>query len=222
MLARLFSRYWLLLPLLLLVVVVRDWVEAPAPEKVEETVDMRQSEADYYLESFTTRKFDLSGKVEYVVMGNTLTHYPDDDRAEIVKPEVILHRPGQIWNLSADQGQLVQNPEVFMLSGNVDIVRRPVSTESLNSSEDGDDIQTGALPSSTAASPTPGGSERVRIRTENVTVHLESNQVSTDKPISIVAETWQLNAVGLQSSIDDGKLELLSNVTGKFDVAKPE
>ena len=208
MIARLFSRYWLLLPFLLLVVLVRDWVDAPELELIEETVDMRQSEADYYLEGFTTRKFDLSGNVEYVVMGDTLTHFPDDDRAEIVKPEVVLHRPGRTWNLSADRGRLIQDPEAFTLSGNVDIVRNPIATTAIRDAPSGD-------------APVANG-ERVRIRTDDVTVYLESNEVRTDKPISIVAETWQLNAVGLQSSIDDGKLELLSNVTGQFDVAKPD
>jgi len=191
MLDRLFSRYWLLLPLLLLV-------------SIEETVDMRQSEADYYLESFTTRKFDQAGRLEYVLLGETLTHFPDDDRAEIVEPEVTLHQSEQIWNISADRGKFVQEAEVFTLSGGVDIIRTPTA-------------KSGAKGDKLAES-----SEQVRLRTEEVTLYLKSNEVKTDKPISIVAETWQLDAVGLQSSIDSGKLTLLSNVSGHFDVAKPE
>ena len=53
---RLLSRYWLLLPLLVVVVVGLDRIETPAPFDVEETIDMRKTRSDYYLADFRSQK----------------------------------------------------------------------------------------------------------------------------------------------------------------------
>jgi len=37
-----------------------------------------------------------------------------------------------------------------------------------------------------------------------------------------VAKTWELRSIGLQSSLNEGKLTLLSTVTGRYEVEKPE
>ena len=44
---------------------------------VEDTIDMRETRADYYLEDFTTRRYDASrASLSYRVTGETLAHYP--------------------------------------------------------------------------------------------------------------------------------------------------
>jgi len=93
MLMRLISRYWLLVPLLLLAIVIRDWVETtPETVEIEETIDMRATESDYYLEQFKTSKFDADGELEYEITGKTLAHYPIDDRSEVTEPSLVMHR----------------------------------------------------------------------------------------------------------------------------------
>ncbi len=188
MFARLLSRYWLLLPLLILVVVVIDHVEEPEVFVLEETIDMRETRSDYYMSEFRSRKYDVNGQIEYTVTGDTLAHYPHNDRSEITAPRVELHREGAQWQIESNSGLFDTNPDLFTLNGNVIVKRQAVATDPLT------------------------------IRTDSLTVATESNEVSTDAKIEISAPTWQVRAVGLKSAIDQGKLTLLSDVIGRYEV----
>ena len=190
---RLISRYWLIVPLLLLAIVVRDWVESDTSTiEIEDTIDMSATKSDYYLEQFKSRKYDADGNIEYIVSGETLAHYPTDNRSEITAPSLVMHGKSIEWNINSETGELKQNPSVFTLLGNV-IVKR----------------------TSTGGSP-------VTMRTEEISINTDENEVLTDKPVEIVSETWHLRSIGLQSSLDEGKLNLLSSVTGHYEIAKPE
>ncbi len=184
--SRLLSRYWLLLPLLILVVVIIDQVETPASIEVEETIDMRATRADYYLAEFTTRRFSANGALEYTVTGDTLAHYPDNDRSEISAPRIDLHRPEATWNIRSESGRFDTDPDLFTLQGDVILVRQRE------------------------------GREPVTIKTRSLTVATDDNVVATSEPIEIVSAEWQMMATGMTSSLDNGKLTLLSAVTGRF------
>ena len=262
----LLSRYWLLVPLILVAIVVRNWTERAETFEIEETVDMRRSEADYYLEDFTTRRFDENGALEYLVSGRTLSHFPDDDRSEVEAPRVELRREGAIWRVSAERGRLDTDPDVFTLIGDVQLERTvgdgvrtgarapgesaggapSVDPPSADADADADELAeageaTGDVAGSVApsagtapgeASP-PGRADAVdavdalagrslTIRTSDLSIGLDSDEVSTDEAFEIVADTWRLDGVGLRSSIDAGKLVLLSDVNGTYDAAVSE
>jgi len=186
-------RYWPIVPLLLLAVWAHNWVEdSPDPFVFEETINMRETQSDYYLEEFTTRKFDTTGALQYRVSGKSLIHFPEDDRSEITAPNVILLREGIRWNITSASGQMLRDPDTFTLFGNVQVERDADSQD------------------------------RMSIRTESLSVHTDDNEVSTDQPIEVVANGWRMSSIGLQSKIDDGKLIFLSEVTGHYDVATPE
>ena len=188
MLTRLLSRYWLLLPLLILVVIAVDRIETPPAIETEQTIDMRQTRSDYYMAGFKTRKFRPDGSVEYTVQGDTLAHYPDNDRSEIIAPRIKLNRPGATWNISSSKGRFDTNPDLFTLEGDV-VMQRQRSN-----------------------------SEPITITTNQLTIATESNQVSTDAAIEIVSAHWALTAKGMTSAIDDGTLTLLSSVSARYDV----
>ncbi|MBX2835950.1 MAG: LPS export ABC transporter periplasmic protein LptC [Gammaproteobacteria bacterium] len=183
-----FLHYWPIVPLLIVVLVAREWAETSQPEIVkEDTIDMRETRADYYLEEFTTRRFNANGSLEYRITGRTLAHYPGENVSEITEPKVSLYRPGIEWHMESDRGDFTEDPEVFTLHGNV-VVRRSADSES-----------------------------EVLIQTSDLQVLNDANEVQTDQRIDIVAETWHLSAEGLQSAIDEGKLVLQSNVVGHFE-----
>ena len=190
MMKRLVTRYWLLLPLLILAVVLLDRVERPDEVETEETIDMRQTQSDYYLSDFQTRRFGEDGKIEYVVAGDTLAHYPDDDRSEITAPKIELRRDGVLWLVDSNTGRYDPAPRLFTLQGKVTIER--ILT---------DDDQ---------------GS--ITLHTESLRIATQENIVETNDQVQIVAPTWQLQSTGLRSGIDDGQLSLLSNVIGRYEV----
>lgn len=186
--SRIFTRYWFLLPLLLVVVIILDRVEEPTTIATEETINMSETRSDYYMTEFSTRKFDANGRVEYIVHGETLAHYPDDDRSEVVAPRIELHRPDAIWKIQSRNGRFDKDPNVFSLEGDV-IVNRQRE-----------------------------GFDPVTIKTTALSVATDTNIVSTDQVIEILAPTWRLQATGLSSAIDDGKLTLHSQVSGRYEV----
>lgn len=149
---------------------------------------MRETRSDYYMSEFQSRKFDSRGQIEYTVKGDTLAHYPHNDRSEITAPRVELHREGAQWQIESNSGLFDTNPDLFTLLGNVVVKRQAQASDPLT------------------------------IRTSSLTVATESNEVSTDARIEISAPTWQLQATGLKSAIDQGKLILLSDVIGRYEV----
>ena len=188
MLTRILSRYWFLLPILVLVVIALDRIETPATIEIEETINMRDTRSDYYMADFKSRKYRSDGTLEYTIQGNTLAHYPQNDHSEIIAPKMHLNRSGGTWDISSSSGRFDTNPDLFTLRGDVIMHRRR------------DD------------------SELITIKTEALTVETESNQVSTTEPIEIVSAHWALKAIGMTSAIDDGTLSLLSQVSARYEV----
>jgi len=186
-LSRVLSRYWLLIPLLIIAIVVRDWIEDPITVADEATIEMKDTRSDYYLEEFVTRKFAANGSLEYELHGQSLAHYPEDDHSEIIKPIMTMHRPAASWHLVSSEGRFDTNPDVVTLLGDVTMQRLSQVADSIT------------------------------ITTSNLQVETDNNRVTTDQAITIKAENWRLDAVGLQSAIDEGKLTLVSQVTGRYD-----
>jgi len=187
-LTRFLSRYWLLLPILILVVIAVDRIETPEAIELEETIDMRETRSDYYMSEFRTRKFGADGQIEYTVEGDTLAHYPDNDRSEITAPKMQLNRPGAVWNISSATGRFDTSPDLFTLQGGVVVHRQQIDADPIT------------------------------ITTDSITVATESNRLSTEKPINIVSTSWAVSAIGMTTAIDDGTLNLLSSVTARYEV----
>lgn len=189
---RWFYRYWPVIPLIILVICAQNWIENdPNVVQVEETINMQQTQSDYYLEDFITRKFDVNGDLEYRVTGKNLLHFPDDDRSEITAPNVILLREGIRWDIKSTRGELRRSPDTFTLNGDVQLERA---------------IQ---------------GEKVLSIRTDQLSVRTDTNEVSTDQPIEVTGDGWRMSSVGLESRIDEGKLVFLSKVKGHYDAAIP-
>jgi len=183
-------RYWPIIPLLFLVVVAQEFFEeSPDGIEIEATIDMRETQSDYYLEDFTSRSFDIAGNLQYRVSGNRLLHYPDDNRSEIEAPNVVFLRDDIRWDITSKLGEMRRKPDTFTLHGKVLLERASNSSATLT------------------------------IRTESLSIHTDRNEVSTDEAIEVSAEGWHMSSVGLQSSLDKGKLIFLSQVKGHYDVA---
>lgn len=182
-------RYWYIIPLLLLALLVRDWVEEPVIESVEDTIDMTATKADYYLEDFETLKLDTKGRPEYIIHGDSLIHYPAEDVSEIVAPHLILHRGEASWTVESKMGRLTTDPDIFTLQGAVTVHRSATSEIA-----------------------------EIKITTTDLRVHTAENFIQTDKPIEIISQDWTLKSKGFESHIEAGKLTFLSEVEGHYEV----
>lgn len=194
MLRRLVTRYWLLLPLLILTVVLIDRVDTSSSVETEDTIDMSATESDYYLSEFTTRRFNVEGTVEYQLEGETLAHYPADDRSQITEPRVELRRDNVRWFMKSQNGRFDPVPDLITLTGDVTVNR--------------------VLPSNDGS----GYLGNIVMKTQSLRIANTDNRVETDQEVEIVAPTWQLKATGLRTEIDDGRLQLLSNVVARYQL----
>ena len=199
MIKRLVTRYWPLVPLLILVVVLLDRVEQP-DVITEDTIDMRETRSDYYMSDFLTRRFGPAGQIEYIVAGKTLAHYPLDDHSQITAPRVELRRENILWTMESNSGRYDPAPNLFTLQGGVTIKRAFQGTEPDNST-------LGILESPT-----------ITLTTNSLRILTNSNLVETDEMVEITAPTWQVQAKGLRTAIDEGHLSLLSDVVGRYEI----
>lgn len=55
----------------------------------------QRTDPDYYVDNFTYAKLDRRGRVEYLIEGRKMTHYPVDKRSEIDKPVVRNFAPNR-------------------------------------------------------------------------------------------------------------------------------
>ena len=186
--------YLLLLPLLILAVVLLDRVEQPAKVVTEDTINMRDTQSDYYLSDFRTRRFGENGQIEFIVHGKTLAHYPDDNRSEIIEPKLELRRADALWLAESSSGRYDPAPDLFTLRGDVTVTRI------LSNEQQGD------------RSPEP-----ITMTTSLLSIANEANLLETDQLVKITAPKWQLQSKGLTTTIDDGQLKLLAQVIGRFD-----
>lgn len=186
-------RYWYLVPLVLMALVARDWVEDPVLEPVEETIDMTRTRADYYLEEFITRKLNADGLPEYTVNGESLIHYPADDVSEIIWPNLTLHQGESEWRVVSKKGRLVTNPDIFTLEGAVTMQR--AATEELPA---------------------------IVIQTSDLRVHTADSFVQTDQQIQLTSPNWTLKSTGFESKFNTGTLTLLSEVEGHYEIPERE
>ncbi len=192
-LSRWMSRYWLLVPLILAAILIRNWVEDPATLLPEAPMTISESQADYLLEDFSTRHFDETGTLAYRLEGTRLAHFPDDGRAEVTLPALTLTREPAVWHVTADKGHLTREPDIFTLLGSVRINR------TLNDSE---------------------SSVPMTILGSNVAIALDTDELHTNDPVRIETPGMIVEANGLQSSVKAGKLELHSGVSARYEVAR--
>ena len=176
---------------MVLLVIAVDRIETPPTIETEETINMSETKSDYYMADFKTRKYNSEGVIEYTIQGDTLAHYPDNDRSEIIAPVIKLNRPDSTWDISSSTGRFDTNPDLFTLQG--DVVMRTNRTDD----------------------------DPITITTDQLMIATESNLVSTDASIEIVSKHWAVKATGMTSAIDEGTFTLQSAVTARYDIPRP-
>lgn len=199
--------FWILLLGLALIVALRSVIDPDEPFTPESSVDMAELQSDYYLEQFRTHRYRADGALHYVIRGDHLIHYPADDSSSIQAPALTLHEEHHLWDMTSASGRFDTSPDTFTLEGSVTMTRRPRSPAPVDASSESHDNL-------------PLQGQELVINTEDISFDINANRISTDQPITITTESWTLRSVGLESSINDGILTLLSNVEGHYEIDK--
>lgn len=155
-------------------------------------VAVASSAPDYELQAARVARFDASGRLEAVVDGKVMRHYPLPDR--LVIDEVLLlgrDEQGQGLRATARQGEADQTAEVVTLRG-------------------------GALVVATPASGTPGGP--VRFQGETLSVDTRERIVSSKQPVTLSQDGNVVRGQSMRHDERTGVTVLGGRVTGQYQV----
>ena len=81
---------------------------------------------DYGVERFELRRFDLSGKLQHTLVGESLVHYPDDDTTIVKAPRLTYHQTAPT-EISARMAHIGRDGKEVDLVDSVLVVRHAAS-----------------------------------------------------------------------------------------------
>lgn len=176
-------RVWLLVTLMGLIMLGSFWVYEVMRRNAELAAASNQvrSAPDYFVEQFNFVRLSQSGKTNYRVTGDKLTHFPKEDEFEITQPRIIgIDQEQTPMNIRADRavikqkvkedGQAKPEDQILML-GNV-LVERSATTKLA----------------------------KLKLETESLTLFPDSERMKTDAPVIMTTASAVLTALGLEAN----------------------
>lgn len=87
-------------------------------------------EPDYIVERFEMTRMDLQGVPQYSMNAQQMTHYADDDSADVIKPSLISRKTDRpVIHVDAERGQISSGAEQVHLYENAQVRRAATPTQ---------------------------------------------------------------------------------------------
>jgi len=156
----------------------------------QQTLVIDASQPDFFMENTRILMLNEQGTPAYQLRSARATHQRDDDSTLLEQPNLLYYRAGEAhpWLLQAQQGVVTAGGE------QVDMI-----TDVLLQRQD---------PSAPTA----------RMTTQALTLYPERDYAETAQSVRIESAGSETTATGMQVFLDDGRLELLSNVRGQHEL----
>lgn len=152
------------------------------------TAQSQRTEPDYFAENFTYSKLDARGRVEYVIQGRKLTHYPVDKNSVIEKPVVRNFSPNRPpTTLHAERATVNRDRTEVRLMNNVVLERAQVR-----------------------------GDQALTVTSEYMLVLPEKDIVTTDRRVDIRSGGMQLSGTGMVANNATRQFTLENSVSGIY------
>ena len=173
------------------------WLFSEQPKDKTHTVSRDNRSADTFMENFTTRILNAEGKPRYEVQAASMVHYPYDDHSEFTAPQFIVHQSdGGRWHITAEQGQAQDGTEQILLQGNVVITQQGKP-----------DLQT--TDEEAAA--------KLELRTSELLIRPDEEYAETQQLATIRRGRGTLQSLGLRAYFGEERMQLLSQVVGRYE-----
>lgn len=164
------------------------WVLLERTPEVTSTKTASQNQPDYFVEDFTVTATRPDGEVEYRLSAKSMQHYPKAAIWRFTAPHM-LYFPGkgEPWRMDAKKGKAWSDGDDILLQGPVAIRRA-------------------------------GGPVNRPMNADTFDLHLKPNEnyAFTDKRTVLYSGGMRLAGVGARAYMDQQKLELLSQVKGRY------
>ncbi|MFZ4792054.1 MAG: LPS export ABC transporter periplasmic protein LptC [Candidatus Competibacteraceae bacterium] len=167
------------------------WVESSLREP-----ELAESQAPTLtVEQFRAVRLSLTGLRDYVIEAPLLQQWPGQRGTQVHQPIIDWYQPDgttREWRLQAEQGWIAPDHQLLRLDGEVVMTRSAAS-----------------------------GKSPVTVLTRDVLIHPTEQQAETAAPARITTPGGEMNAVGMRAWFDQQRLELLSEVRGRYEALKP-
>lgn len=155
------------------------------------------STPDFELSSARVARFDASGRIEAVLDGDAMRHYPDTDRLQIDKLTLSARdETGQGLQAASNQGEADRKAEIVTLTGGARVVALPAA-------EPGTGLRAG---------PATFTGEGLRIDTR-------TRVVSSSDPVLLEQQGSQVRAQTMRYDDRTGITELAGRVRGRYEAS---
>ncbi|KEA63260.1 hypothetical protein ADIMK_2784 [Marinobacterium lacunae] len=143
---------------------------------------------DFFMHDARTVYWSPEGDLAREWQTPELKHYPLRSRSELLEPETSMPTPeGGLYKMRANEGWIVDDQSQIQLAGDVEVHHNPQSG--------------------------PNGV----LTTSSLTIYPPRNIARTDAPAKLVRDGEQTETVGLEVYFDQQRIELLSNVQGRYN-----
>lgn len=143
---------------------------------------------DYYLGDFDLTTMNAAGRPRYYLQAQGMSHYADDDTAEMAQPRLTVYRhEAAPWVVRSREAQVAAAGESVLLQGDVKVER-----------------------------PAQDRRGRLEIDTASLRVVPAKEYAETDQPVVIVTDFGVTRAIGMQADLKQQQLQLLAQVRGEY------
>ena len=176
-----------LFPVLVLTLLagVSVWLDRVTQQEPVARTDKTRHEADFSADKITLHRFDPTGKVQYILVADSMLHYADDESSELKNPRLnYLNRPEPVW-VESRFASVNKDGTTVVLTDEV-LVRRAAHA----------------------------GKPESTLRTEQMTVWPEDEKMRADKPVTLTQGQTVINAERMESDNIIGEVRLQGQVRG--------
>ncbi|ABA59237.1 Protein of unknown function DUF1239 [Nitrosococcus oceani ATCC 19707] len=154
--------------------------------------DLNKRTTDYFMEKFTSTLMDQQGLPLYRLAGTHMAHYLDNDTIEITAPDAVFYQQATArWKVVAERGLTNSQGDEIDLLG--EVIIRQLGADSKTSN--------------------------MKILTQNVRVKPRIKYAETQQPVTLLNSFGKTHSIGARVYLKDGRIELLSQVRGNYDLA---
>jgi len=147
-----------------------------------------EGDLGYYLRGARMVGTDASGRAVYRILADRLEERPSEERLVLERVQVEYRPPGEMpWVITAGSGNATRDRSLLELKDGVDIRSQPTD-----------------------------GSPPVHVTTPALRFVPATSSAESDQRVVIDAGSWHLEGVGLNTRLKDNRVELESDVHGKF------
>ncbi|MGL4409322.1 LPS export ABC transporter periplasmic protein LptC [Zoogloea sp.] len=176
-----------LFPLVVLILLagVSIWLERSTSRDARPQSGQIRHEPDFSIDKFTLHRFDQTGKTQYILRGDRLVHFLDDETSEVTRPRLeYLNRP-EPMHLESEKATVNKEGDVVVLTDKVYARRAPYQ-----------------------------GKPESTLNTERMTIWPDDEKMRTETPVTLTQGQTVITADRMDTHSLSGEIRLQGRVKG--------